>query len=47
VSVINNMLKDLDIRSSQFTPIEIATVGPAVTHKPGHSYAMRLRWQAA
>jgi Flp pilus assembly protein TadD len=42
VSVINNMLKDLDIRSSQFTPIEIATVGPAVTHKPGHSYTMTV-----
>ena len=27
MSVINNMLKDLEIRSSQFTPIEIATVG--------------------
>ena len=37
MSVINNMLKDLEIRSSQFTPIEIATVGPAVTHKPGRS----------
>jgi len=42
VSVINNMLKDLDIRSSQFTPIEIATVGPAMTHKPGHSYTVTV-----
>ena len=42
MSVINNMLKDLEIRSSQFTPIEIATVGPAVTHKPGHSNTMTV-----
>ena len=36
------MLKDLEIRSSQFTPIEIATVGPAVTHKPGHANTMTV-----
>ena len=42
MSVINNMLKDLEIRSSQFTPIEIATVGPAVTHKPGHANTMTV-----
>ena len=34
MSVINNMLKDLETRSSQFTPIEIATVGSAVAPKP-------------
>lgn len=33
MSVINNMLKDLETRSSQFTPIEIASVESAVTHK--------------
>jgi len=36
------MLKDLEIRSSQFTPIEIATVGPAVTHKPVYSNIMTV-----
>ena len=36
------MLKDLEIRSSQFTPIEIATVGPAVTHKPGRTNSMAV-----
>ena len=34
MSVVNNMLKDLETRSSQFTPIEIATVGPAVAPRP-------------
>lgn len=34
MSVVNNMLKDLETRSSQFTPIEIATVGSAVAPKP-------------
>ena len=34
MSVINNMLKDLETRSTQFTPIEIATVGSAVAPRP-------------
>jgi len=33
MSVINNMLKDLEIRTSQFTPIEIASVKSATVHK--------------
>jgi hypothetical protein len=34
MSVINNMLKDLETRSSQFTLTEVATVGSAVAPKP-------------
>ena len=34
MSVINNMLKDLETRSSQFTPLEIVKVGSAVEPKP-------------
>ena len=42
MSVINNLLKDLETQASQFTPIEIATVEPAVTHKPGHINTMTV-----
>ncbi|MCZ6578325.1 MAG: hypothetical protein O6927_03120, partial [Gammaproteobacteria bacterium] len=34
MSVINNMLKDLETGSSQFTPLEIVKVGSAVAPKP-------------
>jgi tetratricopeptide (TPR) repeat protein len=37
MSVINNVLKDLESRSSQFVPIEINSVESAVTEKPVRS----------
>ncbi|MFV2031310.1 MAG: hypothetical protein ACC663_02335 [Gammaproteobacteria bacterium] len=44
MSVINNVLKDLESRSSQFTPIEIASVENQITQKPQRSvsYALAL-----
>ena len=42
MSVINNMLKDLETRSSQFTPIEIASVQSAVAHKPKRTNALAI-----
>jgi hypothetical protein len=37
MSVINNVLKDLESRSSQFVPIEIKSVESAVAEKPARS----------
>ena len=37
MSVINNVLKNLESRSSQFVPIEIKSVEAAVTEKPARS----------
>jgi tetratricopeptide (TPR) repeat protein len=42
MSVINNMLKDLESRSSQFTPIDIASVESVVARKPRKSPAMTI-----
>ena len=44
MSVINTVLKDLENRSSQFTPIDIASVENQGTRKPKQivSYAMAL-----
>jgi len=42
MSVINNVLKDLDSRSSQFVPIEIASVEAAVVEKPSQSRYLAL-----
>ncbi len=42
MSVINNMLKDLDVRSSRFTPIEIVKVGSAVAQEPRHARGLTI-----
>ncbi len=42
MSVINNVLKDLESRSSQFVPIEIASVEAAVAEKPAQSRYLAL-----